>query len=273
MRWVFIALVLANVGVFFWHSVESSRLERLEALNTSSSDSQGVVSGAPLVLLSELSEAEKREVMRAKEVPAAKQAPVVEVTSVVEVPAQAPTKEAAVKPVVAATMSSAVALAPASAGVVVPNQCLKIGPLLNPMQVEQVSQRLMAVAIISDIVDVDVPGAPEYWVILPPFSDEKLALQKLLELQGRAIPAQIIPKGEMANAISFGLHGQQAEANQQAEALNAKGYKAQVKAVPVINKEKWLHLSERQAPKLTEELWQGIHTDFPKLQKLIKKCH
>jgi hypothetical protein len=123
------------------------------------------------------------------------------------------------------------------------------------------------------MIEVDVPGQPEYWVILPPFNDEKTALQKLQELQGRAIPAQIIPKGEMANAISFGLHGQQAEANQQAEALNAKGYRVQVKAVPVIRKEKWLALSERQTPKLTEELWQGIHADFPKLQKQVKRCH
>jgi len=264
------------VGVFFWHSIESSRLERLEALNTSSGDSQGVVSGAPLVLLSELSEAEKREIMRVKEVPVARQAPAVEQITVAEAPAaaQEPAKEPAAKPVVVGTAGPAVVSAPpARAGVVIPNLCLKIGPLPNPVQAEQVSQRLMAVAIISDMVDVDTPGLPEYWVILPPFSDEKLALQKLQELQGRAIPAQIIPKGEMANSISFGLHGQQADADQQAAALNAKGYKVQVKAVPVMRKEKWLHLSERQAPKLTEELWQGVHTDFPKLQKLTRKCH
>jgi hypothetical protein len=145
--------------------------------------------------------------------------------------------------------------------------------LPNAAQAEQVSQRLMAVAIITDMTEVDVPGKPEYWVVLPPLSDEKSALQKLQELQGRAIPAQIIPKGELANAISFGLHGERDDANKQADELNAKGYKVQVKAMPVIRKEKWLSLSERQAPKLTEALWTGIQTDFPKLNKQVRKCH
>lgn len=288
MRWVFIALVLANVGMFFWRSIESSRQERLEALNTPSSDNQGVVSGAPLVLVSELNEQEKRELMRAKEVSPARQAPTVEVTSLAEAPVAQPTAPRDEKPPVqtpsgdAASKVAVVAPAPIPAitepaatasKVLEPNQCLKIGPLVNPAQAEQVSQRLMAVAIISEIVDVDVPGAPEYWVILPPFNDEKMALQKLQELQGRAIPAQIIPKGEMANAISFGLHGDQAEANSQAAELNAKGYRVQVKSVPVIRKEKWLNLSERQAPKLSDELWQGIHGDFPKLQQQLRRCH
>ena len=285
MRWVFIALVLANVGVFFWRSIESSRQERLDALNTSSSESRGVVSGAPLVLVSELSEQEKQDLLKAKEAPPAKQIPAVGVTSTIETAAPvaaardektappAPSSDAASKAATAAVANVPVAEPAQASRVLEPNQCVRIGPLLNPAQAEQVSQRLMAVAIITDMVEVDVPGQPEYWVILPPFNDEKVALQKLQELQGRAISAQIIPKGEMANAISFGLHGEQAEANRQAAELNAKGYRVQVKAVPVIRKEKWLNLSERQAPKLSDELWQGIQADFPKLQQQLKRCH
>lgn len=270
MRWVFIALVLANVGVFIWHSVESSRMERLEALNTTSDVSQGVISGAPLVLVSELSEEEKRELMKVREAPAVTEVSAEASVSVAPVatPSGEPAKAAA--PLVpSASDQSALEGTP----IVGPDQCLKIGPLPNAMQAEQVSQRLMAVAIITDMIEVDVPGKPEYWVILPPFSDEKTALQKLQELQGRAISAQIIPKGELANAISFGLHGQKEDAIKQADAMTAKGYRAQVKEVPVKHKEKWLALSERQAPKLTEELWRAIHADFPKLDKQIKNCH
>jgi len=265
MRWVFIALVLANVGLFFWRSVESSRMERLEALNTTSDNDRGVVAGAPLILVSELTEQEKQDLMKPKETPSIKEAGEASV-------AVAPvTKD---KPVSDIPVASSPAVTTQNTRQAVEtNQCLRIGPLLNAAEAEQVSQRLMAVAIIADMIGVDVPGKPEYWVILPPFNDEKTALQKLQELQGRAIQGQIISKGEMANAISFGLHGQRDDANKQAEELNIKGYKAQVRAVPVINKEKWLALSERQAPKLTDELWQEIHKDFPKLNKQVKTCH
>ena len=70
MRWVFIALVLANVGVFIWHSVESSRLQRLEVLSSSSGSDQGIVSGAPLVLVSELTDQQKLDLAKPKPVAA-----------------------------------------------------------------------------------------------------------------------------------------------------------------------------------------------------------
>jgi hypothetical protein len=265
MRWVFIALVLANVAVFIGHSVQSSRLERLEALSSSSEGEHGTVSGAPLILVSELTEQQKLDL--AKPQPVAAVAVAATEASVV----QAPTSEAA-------PVSSPVVVEPAPTTKSKPlvseaNQCLRLGPAVGTGQAEQLSQRLMAFTIITDIVDVEVPGKPEYWVVLPPFSDEKTALLNVQELQGRGMKVQIIPKGELANAVSFGLHGQKDAANQQAEELNTKGVKAVVKSVPVMHKEKWLLLSERQTPKLTEELWNGIHADFPKLGKQVKNCH
>jgi len=272
MRWIFVVLVLVNVGILVWHSVESSRVERMEALNTASGGDQGVISGGPLILVSELTE---KQLTTPKPVAAVvKEASPAVVPAVKEeissTGAQVSTAATAVK-----VVAPVVSVEPASGktSLVESNQCSRLGPATNAAQAEQVSQRLLAFTIITDVIDVDVPGKPEYWVILPPFSDEKAALQKMQELQGRSIQAQIIPKGDLANAISFGLHGLQEDANKQAEELNAKGFKVIVKALPVIHKEKWLALNERQAPKLTDELWQGIHADFPKLDKQIKNCH
>jgi len=276
MRWVFISLLLLNAVVFIWHSVESSRQERIAALSTSSESDTGVVAGAPLVLVSELSEQERQALSKPKPVsqpptaaptvPAAEQQAAPEVTQTVVKPAEESAKPVDSKPPEAKPVESVLVKTAE------PNQCLILGPV-NIKQVEQLSQRLMAVTIISEPLDVDVKGAPEYWVVLPPFPDDKQALQKLQELQGRGLQAQIVPSGPLVNAISFGLRGQKEDADKLADDLKAKGNRVEVRAVPVTRKEKWLALSERQAPKLNDEIWQGIQKDFPKLEKRARNCH
>jgi len=259
VRWIFFVLLAANVALLVVHTVEVRRQQRLEALN-SAPGGDGRISGAPLVLVSELTDQQRRDMAKAKG--AGK-------------PISPPPIVAAVsKPVVVATTEdTAPAPQPAKPAISGSNQCISLGPVPTAAQAEQISQRLLAIRIITDIIDLDVPGNPEYWVILPPYADERQALQKLHELQGRVIAAQIIPKGEFANAISFGLHGQQEDADKQAEELNSRGYKVEVKAVPVMHKEKWLALSERQSPKLSDDIWQGLHKDFSWLGKQVKSCH
>lgn len=284
MRWIFISLLLANAALFVWYSVESGREERLEALNASSiTTDSGLVSGAPLTLVSELTKQERLNLSKPKpaaesQEQAATMTAALSPTAVAETqqPQQPqPLQASQPLPELASQNASATgAVKPIeeTATPLEPNQCLMLGPI-SVKQVEQLSQRLMAVTIISESIDVDVKGAPEYWVVLPPFTDDKAAFQKLQELQGRGVQAQILPSGPLANAISFGLRGQKSEAAKLAAELQTKGYHVEVRAVPITLKERWLSLSERQAPKLNDEIWHGIQQDFPKLEKRIKSCH
>jgi hypothetical protein len=98
-------------------------------------------------------------------------------------------------------------------------------------------------------------------------------VRKLQELQGRGIEGQIVPSGKLANAISFeGISSSKAEAETVAEKLHAKGVKVEIVALPGVRQEKWVALSERQTPKLTQAIWQTIKTDFPGLQKQVQRC-
>jgi 7-keto-8-aminopelargonate synthetase-like enzyme len=266
VRWIFFVLLAANVVLLIGHYVQTRHQERLQALNSSPMNEGRVVSGAPLILVSELSDQQRKEMAKAKPAPAKAAAAIDQVaTSKTQPSASADASGSS-------TDGKNLQQMLRDTAVVGPNQCFMLGPIPGAAQAEQISQRLMAIRIITDMEDLDVPGSPEYWVVLPSFPDEKQALQKLRELQGQDIPAQIIPKGELANAISFGLHGQQEDADKQAEQLNARGYRVQVKAVPVMHKEKWLALSERQTPKLNDAIWHSLQKDFPALEKHIKNC-
>lgn len=270
MRWIFFSLLLANIAVYIWHSMEVERKARIEQLNASAV-STATVQGRPLVLVSELTEEEKNELAnRPVEVPAPeKVAPEVVITEKAE-----PEKIAAGKPPASAPEVVPAPLAPASAAALwPPNQCLMLGPV-SDKQYDQIAQRLLARSIVPERQLVDTKGALEYWVVLPPFDDEKQAVAKLQEIQGRGVQGQIIPKGELANAIAFGgVFSQQAEAEQLAEKMRVKGLKVEVRAVAQVRQEKWAVLSERQAPKLGDDLWQEIHQDFPGIKKQTKNCH
>lgn len=279
MRWIFFSLVLANVALYIWHSLESDRQARFEKLNAASaSPSERAVQGRPLVLVRELTEEEKIEIAkrpREAMVPAAAPVPAPE-------PA-APTAPVAAPEVVTAAASSDTAATPAPPASnpapnvvtnVVPNQCLMFGPLTDK-QYDQIAQRLLARSIVPERRLVDVKSGTEYWVVLPPLDSEQAAVMKLQEIQGRGIQGgQIIPKGELANAIAFGgVFAQKGEAEKTAEKMHAKGVKAEVRSLPRTQQQKWVSLSERQTPKLSDELWKEIEQDFPHFKKETYFCH
>jgi hypothetical protein len=261
MRWIFVSLVLANIALYLWHSMESDRLARREQLNVSAAAaSERTVSGRPLTLISELTDEEK--IALAKR-PVVKEEPAMPAPVISE-------------PVVAVEAVSVVESEPAAVTApapVVPNQCVMFGPVTDK-QYDQAAQRLLARSIVPEKRNVEMKGGTEYWVVLP-FSDEKTAVSKLQEIQGRGVQeGQIIPKGELANAIAFGgVMSTQQEAEKMAAQMRAKGLKVEIKALPRIQQQTWVSLSERQAPKLTEEIWKEIAQDFPRFKKETYYCH
>lgn len=271
MRWIFFSLLLANVVLYLWHSMESDRQARFQQLNTASAgENDRAVQGRPLTLISELTEEEKAELAKRPKgaIEPEVSAPVV---SVPVVPAPVDPEPAAAPEAVSVTESvQAPVEAPAP---VVPNQCLMFGPVTDK-QYDQVAQRLLARSIVPERRNLDVKGGTEYWVVLP-FSDEKTAVSKLQEIQGRGVQGgQIIPKGELANAIAFGgVFTQKSQAEEMAKKMHGKGLKVEVRAVAQMQQQKWVSLSERQTPKLTDELWKEIEQDFPRFKKETYFCH
>lgn len=261
MRWIFFSLLLANVVLYVWHSMDADRQARLEQLNASSmGDSDRAIQGRPLILISELTEEERTELAKRPK-------------GAVETPVSTPVSPEPMPPSEVVTADEIVPAPVEAPAPVVPNQCLMFGPVTDK-QYDQVAQRLLARSIVPERRSVDVKGGTDYWVVLPPFSDEKSAVSKLQELQGRGVQGQIISKGELANSIAFGgVFTKQDEAEQLAAKMQVKGLKAEVRDLPRVQQQTWVSLSERQAPKLTEEIWKAIEQDFPRFKKQIYRCH
>lgn len=268
MRWIFLVLLAANAALFGWYWSELDRADRLKALNVSVHEDRPMP-GSRLVLVKELTEQQKLDLGKLKDkiVDQEKTAPVAVVPAPVTAVVQKEAPSPLVEPVAESTPPSVAAAKTTS------DQCVMLGPVKDKQQGQQVTQRLAAVSIHSDIREISVEGGVEFWVILPPADDNKAALKKLLELQGRSIDGQIIPQGELANAISLGLYGQRANAEKRLTEVKSMGYpNALIRERPRVFKESWVMLTELSSLRLTQELWLGIHEDFPSLDKRSHPC-
>ena len=278
MRWIFLTLLAANAAVFVWYWSESDREARLNKLNAGVGESREMP-GARLVLVSELSEAQRAELAKAKPVTAPASQPVTE-TKALETKAadgkaaetkgpETKTADTKLPETSAAGTLPTTASAPAVAGV----RCLMIGPLADRQKGDQLSQRLLAVGIAAEIREVSVENGVDYMVILPPAEDNKAVLRKLQELRGRNIDAQIIPSGDLANAISFGVFADKSNADKLVEQLKRIESTVMIKERPRMLKENWAILQEKEVSKLNPEVWAGLHGDFPVLDKRPYPCH
>ena len=69
------------------------------------------------------------------------------------------------------------------------------------------------------------PTASRYWVYLPPFASREEAQAKLREIRGRGVrDVAVIPSGELANGISFGLYREAANVRRRVAAVERLGY-------------------------------------------------
>ena len=69
------------------------------------------------------------------------------------------------------------------------------------------------------------PTASRYWVYLPPFASRERAQAKLREIRGRGVrDVAVIPSGELANGISFGLYREAANVRRRVAAVERLGY-------------------------------------------------
>ncbi|NIB44595.1 SPOR domain-containing protein [Pseudomaricurvus alkylphenolicus] len=133
--------------------------------------------------------------------------------------------------------------------------CALVGPFKALLPAEYFVEHLAALEIDAQVKTVEVPGEKGFWVYLPPESSRKAALRKLHEFQAKGVDSYVIPKGDLANGISFGLFNLEAGAKERLEEIRALGYPAETRAMQRTFEEIWVVLSAQEAQKVGEELW------------------
>ena len=143
--------------------------------------------------------------------------------------------------------------------------CELVGPFAVVSNAEIIVQRLAALDVVAEVVELSIPGDMTYWVYQGPFVTQKEAVVKLYELQATGIDSYVIPKGDLANSISFGVFTRKEGAEQKFAEIKSLGLSVDIHEVQRTDTEIWVMLSRQDAEKLADSAWLSIldHSDSP----------
>tara|TARA_B100000767_G_C19657437_1_gene489502 strand:+ start:313 stop:1026 length:714 start_codon:yes stop_codon:yes gene_type:complete len=133
--------------------------------------------------------------------------------------------------------------------------CTLVGPFSQLLAAENMIENLQALEIVASMQNLEVPEGPGYWVHLPPEDSRKAALRRLRELQSRGIDSYVIPKGDLANGISFGMFSRKALAEKRLKVMQAQGYDAEINQVKRSHQELWVMFPAGEVDKVADEFW------------------
>lgn len=154
----------------------------------------------------------------------------------------------------------------------VDEMCTMVGPYAQLLHAEYLVERLTAMDVAAVIKAIEVPDSVAYWVYLPPEMSEKEALRRLYEIQAKTIDSYIIPSGELANGISFGMYSDQAVAQARLEEIRMQGYEPKLREVERTHSETWVTLAPGEAEKIDVAVWVDLLNQQPGLEKRQNFC-
>jgi hypothetical protein len=133
-------------------------------------------------------------------------------------------------------------------------------------------QRLRALQVDAVLREIEMTGQMRYWVFLPPLDSRREAFRKLRELQAAGVDSYVIPKGSLADGISFGIFSELERAESLAGELREKGFPAQTKEEPQSYLELWVVLPPGGGELLAEDFWEPLQLEYPELDRRQNLC-
>lgn len=150
--------------------------------------------------------------------------------------------------------------------------CDLVGPFERLLHAEYLQEALQALGVTSQVRQLDVPESEGYWVHLPPLATKKEALQQLRDIQAKQIDSYLIPKGELANGISFGMFTRKELAEARLAQMRELGYPAESLLVERSRSENWVLLLPGEAAKLGAAKWSELLAEQNEVKKQQKFC-
>lgn len=150
--------------------------------------------------------------------------------------------------------------------------CTMVGPFVAVLQAEYLVERLAALDVAARIEELEIPGEMGYWVYLPPRQTRRQAFNELREIQAKGIDSYVIPKGELANGISFGMFSQPALATSRMDDMRSRGYAAEIKETPRLYRETWVVLAPGQAQYLDTAMWDKVLQGSAEVERRQNYC-
>ena len=141
----------------------------------------------------------------------------------------------------------------------------------EPLGLQLVEQRLMALDIQAEIRSVDAAAGLDYWVYLAPLASRQASLRQLKELQARKIDSYIITQGDLANGISLGIFPRSDSAESVMLRLRDAGYEPLLRELPRAQRSFWVRIAP-ESRRLADDVMPQLVMDFQDLQHQIMPC-
>lgn len=150
--------------------------------------------------------------------------------------------------------------------------CTLLGPFAEPSDAEAIGLRLQSLDVSAEVRDIEVSDGQGYWVHLAPELSQRAALRKLHELQAKQIDSYVIPRGELANGISFGMFSREALALARRDELKTLGYEAKIREIERTHRETWVVMPLIQSRGLSDRLWEELLAEASGLERRQNLC-
>ncbi len=210
MKWVILGLVLTNVAFFGWRLSQDQEM----VVTDSAPPAAGVAMVNRLLLVSEV---ESGGLRRRRELPS---------QQATQPPASPPqpqsSEQLAGKREEAASvpLARALALPP-----VADRECYTLGPLENEDDISALGAWFNAQGSQATLRSDERREVTSTWVFLPPLASREAADARVREMQAANIDdIYVIPRGDMANAISLGLFSQSDTLQRRVSQLEDRGF-------------------------------------------------
>ncbi len=246
MRVFLILLLLANLGYLAWQQGWVSAKPEPVAVNAQPAFQQA---GQSLVLLGELPQ-ERKDLMaslaQARTVRADADQELQQVQQQIDAVqgdigenqaefAQDQARSAEVQQALLDTLDAAVAEAVPEEPVVPPEPtvpwCAEAGAFADPPAAVAFMNALAELAVEGKIMTREAPVASTWWVHMPAFASEAVAMERLEELQAKNIDSYYMRSGDMAGGISLGVFSRQESALIAQQQLAERGYATSIREV------------------------------------------
>ncbi len=207
MKWVILGLVLTNVAFFGWRL---SQDQELVVADAAAPPPAGAAMVNRLLLVSEV---ESGVLRRRRKLPS-------------EPPASPPQPQPPEQ--LAGTHEETASVSPAEVLALPPaadRECYTIGPLENEDDISALGAWFSAQGSQATLRSDERREVTSTWVFLPPLESREAANARVREMQAANIDdIYVIPRGDMANAISLGLYSQNDTLRRRVLQLEDRGF-------------------------------------------------
>ena len=150
--------------------------------------------------------------------------------------------------------------------------CITLGVFAERREAEQLLQRLLALDVQAGLIEDDVVGSTDYWLVMPVSGGNVDALARLSLLQEQGIESFVITRGPLAGNISLGVFSRLDYAEARQAQLLADGNDVRVESVDKMRSQYLVQVQPAARRLVDQALLGRLRNDFPTLQHQYQAC-